>query len=76
MGMILDNLLGMLNRMGESASKIVPPKSDVARLAIRTGITEIPAGALKGRKNLKVVSIPSTVRVIGESAFEDCTHLE
>lgn len=46
------------------------------RLEIPEGTETIPCGALRGRCELVSVSVPSSVREIGELAFADCERLE
>ncbi len=39
-------------------------------------VVGIGASTFEGNKNLKSVSIPSSVKTIGKNAFKDCSHLE
>ena len=38
-------------------------------------VTAIGSGAFKGRKSIKTVIIPDSVKYIGDEAFENCTNL-
>ena len=46
-----------------------------SNLVVRTGITHISDNAFTGSK-IKTVVLPSTVKVIGNNAFADCTELQ
>ena len=49
---------------------------DLGVLIVQEGVTKIPNGAFSGCKNLKHIEIPSTVKRIGDYAFEECKSLE
>lgn len=46
-----------------------------SNLIVRTGVTHISDNAFAGSK-VKTVVLPSTVKVIGNNAFADCTELQ
>lgn len=61
-----------LKSIGESAFK----KTGIEKIALPSNITEIPAKAFWGCKNLKSVSMPNGVTKIGEGAFSACSSLK
>lgn len=48
----------------------------VKKLVICDGVTEICPGAFRGCKNLLDVSLPASLKIIGDKAFENCSKLE
>lgn len=64
----------------EAASHVLTGRTAVhiskGRLEIPEGTTEIGHRALEGNKKLVSVSVPSTVKVIGDWAFAECENLE
>ena len=80
----------LLNKINEKLHETYPgagvtrtEKSDFAavdthieHLVIPDGTEKIPREAFKGYRNLVSVSVPSSVREIGEFAFADCEKLE
>lgn len=64
---------------GEIEAAEVYPWADgansVTTLRISDGVTEIPAGAFRNFVALQYVTIPQTLRYIGDSAFENCALL-
>ena len=50
--------------------------SDVEKIYLPEGITEIENGAFTHCKNLKFINIPSTVTKIGDEAFYNCQSLQ
>ena len=50
--------------------------SEIAKAEFNSGLTTIAQGAFYGCTALIEVSIPSTVRSLSESVFEDCTALK
>lgn len=48
---------------------------DITGLEIPEGVTELSEGAFHGCKNLKSVTLPSTLEVIRDNCFEDCSVL-
>lgn len=64
---------------GEIEAAEVYPWADgansVTTLRISDGVTEIPAGAFQNFVALQYVTIPQTLRYIGDSAFENCALL-
>ena len=64
---------------GEIEAAEVYPWADgansVTTLRISDGVTEIPAGAFRNFVALQYVTVPQTLRYIGDSAFENCALL-
>lgn len=58
---------------------IIGGTDNIASVNIGTKVTDLkydePKGAFQDLKNLREVSIPSTVTTIGQSAFDSCTKL-
>ena len=60
------------------SANMVPWRSyrlDIQKVNIEYGVTRIGNNAFNGCPNLLALTIPETVRVIGESAFADCISL-
>ncbi len=53
-----------------------PQKHYLEELVLDDRVTEIGGYAFYGAKNLKKITIPSSVTRIGKNAFKDCTSLE
>lgn len=75
--------------ISSSSSKIVIPNepvfiepfafafcNSVQHLSIKADIDFIPRGMCKECRGLKVVSLPKTVKEIGDEAFANCSNLE
>lgn len=65
----------ILNRSGTAVRYVlgVMPESE---LVIPEGVTEISPNAFEGQVNLKKITVPSSIKVIGKRAFANCANLE
>jgi hypothetical protein len=82
---LLDGFMPQLQIKGDlisssySGYKYIYGVDNIASVNIGTKVTDLkyddPKGAFQDLKNLREVSIPSTVTTIGKSAFDSCTKL-
>ena len=82
---LLDGFMPQLQIKGDlisssySGYKYIYGVDNIASVNIGTKVTDLkyddPKGAFQDLKNLRDVSIPSTVTTIGQSAFDSCTKL-
>lgn len=54
----------------------VNQRAEITRIEIGEGVEYIGAGAFRSIPGLKTVTIPASVKTIGNHAFEDCSGLE
>ncbi len=50
-------------------------KSDIKKVVVTSGVTEVVNGAFSGCENLEEVELADTVTTIGTAAFQNCTAL-
>ncbi|MCR5657410.1 MAG: leucine-rich repeat protein, partial [Butyrivibrio sp.] len=60
----------------KNASSCTIPSTITDENGVNYEVVEISDNAFKGRKKLKKVTIPATIKVIGKNAFKNCKNLK
>ncbi len=54
----------------------VNPQTETENIIIKDGTLEIKASAFAGCNNVKSITVPDSVKIIGDQAFQSCSSLE